>query len=70
MILIKSNENSHFEIISGNQLPDKNIIQIATTPLYTNSAGYAVFIAEVADSKHDKDFIPEYILSKKENDNE
>lgn len=45
------NMDSHFELISGATLPEKDVVQIWPTPVYTNDAGYAVFLCEVENEK-------------------
>ena len=39
--------NSHFELVSGLELPRKKIVQIWPDQVYENEAGYAVFLCEV-----------------------
>lgn len=39
--------NSHFELVSGADLPRKKIVQIWPEQVYENDAGYAVFLCEV-----------------------
>ena len=39
--------DSHFELVSGPELPCKKIIQIWPEQVYENAAGYAVFLCEV-----------------------
>lgn len=39
--------DSHFELVSGPELPCKKIVQIWPEQVYENSAGYAVFLCEV-----------------------
>lgn len=46
---------SHFELVSGDELPNKDIIQINENKVYDNSEGYAVFLCEVADEVEDDD---------------
>lgn len=48
------NMDSHFELVSGAILPEKNVVQIWPTPAYTNDAGYAVFLCEVENEKKRK----------------
>lgn len=38
---------THFELVSGKELPDKKIVQIVTPHVYENREGYAVFLCEV-----------------------
>ena len=45
------NMDSHFELISAAVLPEKDIVQIWPTPVYTNDAGYAVFLCEIENEK-------------------
>lgn len=47
------NVDSHFELISGAELPKKNIVQIWPKSVYTNNAGYAVFLCEVENKKEE-----------------
>lgn len=51
MALTRLNMDSHFELVSGAILPKKDIVQIWTTPVYTNDAGYAVFLCEVRNKE-------------------
>jgi hypothetical protein len=38
---------THFELVSGKELPNKKIVQIVTPQIYENKSGYAVFLCEV-----------------------
>lgn len=42
---------SHFELVSGKELEERNIIQIYPKKVYKNAYGYAVFLCEVLDEK-------------------
>lgn len=46
---------SHFELVPGNELRNKDIIQINENQVYENYEGYAVFLCEVADGVEDDD---------------
>lgn len=50
--MIKSKENSHFELIRGDDLKEygNRIIQIDNVKQYENN-GYGVYICEVADEE-------------------
>lgn len=43
--------DGNFELVSGATLPEKDIVQIWPKPVYTNDAGYAVFLCEVRNKK-------------------
>lgn len=45
------NMDSHFELVSGAELETKDIVQIWPQVIYTNSAGYAVFLCEVENKR-------------------
>ncbi len=41
-------DGSHFELVNGKELPEKNIVQIWPEKVYVNDkTGYAVFLCEV-----------------------
>lgn len=43
--------DGHFELVSAAALPEKDVVQIWPTPVYTNDAGYAVFLCEVRNKE-------------------
>ena len=47
-------KGSHFDLVNGKDLPNKDIVQIIVPQLYENSKGYAVFLCEVRDEQSDK----------------
>lgn len=47
------NDDSHFELVSGLRLPEKDVVQIWPTLVYKNDAGYAVFLCEVRNKKEE-----------------
>ena len=49
--MTRLNVDSHFELVSGAALSEKDIVQIWPNLVYKNNAGYAVFLCEVENEK-------------------
>ena len=47
-------KGSHFDLISGADLKNTDIVQIIVPQAYENNAGYAVFLCEVRDNTEER----------------